>query len=99
MCRQRDARDQLSIRWNRSHLDTPPVQLRGRVRRVFWALTGDDHGQDLIEYALLTGFISLVAVIAITQLGGGVNGAYGNIASVFSGFGRGGGLGCGGGAP
>ncbi len=44
-----------------------------RVRRVFRALTGNDHGQDLIEYALLAGFISLVAVLAITQVGGGVN--------------------------
>ena len=76
-----------------------------RVRRVFRALTGNDHGQDLIEYALLAGFISLVAVLAITQVGGGVNSVYENIASLFSGcsggggsgggFGRGGGLGCG----
>ena len=71
------------------------------------ALIHDDGGQDLIEYALLAGFISLVAVVAITQLGGGVSTVYGNIASVFSGcgggsgggFGQGGGLGCGGGAP
>ena len=77
------------------------------MRRVLRTFTGDDHGQDLIEYALLAGFISLVAVVAITQLGGGVSTVYGNIASVFSGSGggsgggsgRGGGLGCGGGAP
>ena len=70
-------------------------------------LVKKERAQDLIEYALLAGFISLVAVAAITQVGGGVNSAYGNIASVFSdcgggsggGFGRGGGLGCGGGAP
>ena len=39
----------------------------------------EDSGQDLIEYALLAGFISLVAVVAITQVGTGVNIVYGNI--------------------
>ena len=39
----------------------------------------DDEGQDLIEYALLAGFISLVAVVAITQVGTGVNAVYGNV--------------------
>jgi pilus assembly protein Flp/PilA len=37
----------------------------------------DDSGQDLIEYALLAGFISLVAVLAITAVGSGVNDVYG----------------------
>jgi pilus assembly protein Flp/PilA len=39
----------------------------------------EEDGQDLIEYALLAGFISLVAVFAITQVGVGVNGVYTNI--------------------
>jgi pilus assembly protein Flp/PilA len=39
----------------------------------------EEAGQDLIEYALLAGFISLVAVVAITAVGQGVNGVYGNI--------------------
>ena len=39
----------------------------------------EEEGQDLIEYALLAGFISLIAVLAITQVGQGVNGVYGNI--------------------
>jgi pilus assembly protein Flp/PilA len=39
----------------------------------------EEEGQDLIEYALLAGFISLVAVTAITQVGAGVNGVYNNI--------------------
>jgi Flp pilus assembly pilin Flp len=29
----------------------------------------DEHGQDLIEYALLTAFISLIAIAAITNIG------------------------------
>jgi pilus assembly protein Flp/PilA len=39
----------------------------------------NDEGQDLIEYALLAGFISLVAVVAITNVGSGVNTVYGNV--------------------
>lgn len=39
----------------------------------------DDSGQDLIEYALLAGFISLVAVAAITSVGSGVNDVYADI--------------------
>jgi pilus assembly protein Flp/PilA len=39
----------------------------------------EEEGQDLIEYALLAGFISLVAVVAITNVGAGVNGVYNNI--------------------
>ena len=39
----------------------------------------DDSGQDLIEYALLAGFISLVAVVAITSVGTEVNLVYGSV--------------------
>ena len=42
-------------------------------------LMRDDSGQDLIEYALLAGFISLVAVAAIINVGTGVNSVYGAI--------------------
>ena len=37
------------------------------------ALAGHEEGQDLIEYALLVGLISLVAVAAVTLAGGSVN--------------------------
>ena len=37
------------------------------------ALLRNEEGQDLIEYALLVGLISLVAVVAITAAGGSVN--------------------------
>ncbi|MBI4888029.1 MAG: Flp family type IVb pilin [Acidobacteria bacterium] len=39
----------------------------------FRALVRDDRGQDLIEYALLAGLVSLVAVVAIGQAGTQVN--------------------------
>jgi pilus assembly protein Flp/PilA len=38
-----------------------------------------EEAQDLIEYALLVGLISLVAVIAITAAGGSVNTIFTNI--------------------
>jgi pilus assembly protein Flp/PilA len=37
------------------------------------AFTRNEEAQDLIEYALLVGLISLVAVAAITAAGGSVN--------------------------
>jgi len=39
-------------------------------------LIADEHGQDLIEYALLVGFVSLVVVGTVTTLGGAVNTIY-----------------------
>jgi pilus assembly protein Flp/PilA len=37
----------------------------------------EEHGQDLIEYALLAGFISLAAVAAITSIGPEIASIYG----------------------
>jgi Flp pilus assembly pilin Flp len=45
------------------------------------ALPRDQEGQDLIEYALLVGLISLVAVIAITAAGSSVQTIFTNIAA------------------
>lgn len=49
------------------------------MKNLFLRLVREDEGQDLIEYALLAGFISLVAVVAITNVGTGVNAVYGNV--------------------
>jgi len=49
------------------------------MRTVFQNLAWNEEGQDLIEYALLAGFISLVAVLAITNVGIGVNNVYNGI--------------------
>ena len=43
------------------------------------ALVRDDGGQDLIEYALLAGFVSLLVVAVVTNLGVAVNGIYSGI--------------------
>jgi pilus assembly protein Flp/PilA len=49
------------------------------VKDLMKRLVREEDGQDLIEYALLAGFISLVAVAAIKSVGTGVNGVYNNI--------------------
>ena len=51
------------------------------MQNLFSRFVREDRGQDLIEYALLAGFISLVAVVAITSVGTGVNNVYNNIDS------------------
>jgi Flp pilus assembly pilin Flp len=45
------------------------------------AFVRNDEAQDLIEYALLVGLISLVAVAAIGLAGGSVNAIFGGIAA------------------
>ena len=49
------------------------------MKQIIHRLVREDEGQDLIEYALLAGFISLVAVAAITSVGTGVNGVYNSV--------------------
>ena len=49
------------------------------MKNLFNRFVREEAGQDLIEYALLAGFISLVAVVAITNVGTGVNTVYTNI--------------------
>jgi pilus assembly protein Flp/PilA len=43
------------------------------MRRGIERVLREDAGQDLIEYALLAAFISIVAIAAITSIGGSVN--------------------------
>ena len=43
------------------------------MKQLLVSLVRDDQGQDLIEYALLAGLISLVCVLAITNVGTAVN--------------------------
>jgi pilus assembly protein Flp/PilA len=49
------------------------------MKALFTRFVREEAGQDLIEYALLAGFISLIAVVAITSLGQGLNTKYGQI--------------------
>jgi len=41
--------------------------------------SAEDHGQDLIEYALLAAFVALATIVGITTLGTGLNDWYTNI--------------------
>ena len=43
------------------------------MREFLLRLAREDEGQDLIEYALLAGFIALASVAMITNIGSGVN--------------------------
>ena len=52
------------------------------MKRMLKKLMVEESGQDLIEYALLAGFISLIAVGAITAVGVGVNTVYTNISQI-----------------
>ena len=45
------------------------------------AFARNEEAQDLIEYALLVGLISLVAVVAVTAAGGSVQTIFSNIAA------------------
>jgi len=46
------------------------------MQKLFARFSRGEEGQDLIEYALLAGFISLVAVAAITVTGTSLNALY-----------------------
>lgn len=48
------------------------------------SLVRRDEGQDLVEYALLVGLISLVAVVAVTAAGGSVNTIFTTIANALA---------------
>lgn len=39
-------------------------------------LIAEEHGQDLVEYALLTAAVSVAAVLGIAALGGAINSVY-----------------------
>ena len=51
------------------------------MKQLLISLVRDDQGQDLIEYALLAGFISLAAVAAIQLIGTNLNTLYTNVAA------------------
>ena len=46
------------------------------MKKFLIRLTVEEDGQDLIEYALLAGFIALASVAMITNIGTRVNSVY-----------------------
>jgi pilus assembly protein Flp/PilA len=51
------------------------------VKNLVARLVKDEQGQDLIEYALLATFVSLVAIVGATALGTALNNWYGQVAT------------------
>jgi pilus assembly protein Flp/PilA len=47
-----------------------------RMKNLFNRFVREEQGQDLIEYALLAGLISLASVVAITTLGTAIQGKF-----------------------
>ncbi len=45
-------------------------------RELIHRLATQDRGQDIIEYALLTGAIGIVGVVAWSNIAGGIGSAY-----------------------
>jgi Flp pilus assembly pilin Flp len=52
--------------------------------RIINRFVAGEDGQDLIEYALLAGFISLICVALISNIGGTVNSWYEGYNTVIS---------------
>lgn len=52
-----------------------------RLKNLFSRLAQDEQGQDLIEYALLATFVSLLAIVGAGLLGTALNNWYGAVAS------------------
>jgi pilus assembly protein Flp/PilA len=50
-----------------------------RLKNLMLSLVRDEEGQDLIEYALLATFVSLVAIAGATLLGTALNNWYGAV--------------------
>ena len=51
------------------------------MQKLFARFIRGEEGQDLIEYALLAGFISLVAVAAIITTGTSLDTLYGTVST------------------
>ena len=49
------------------------------MTRFMMKLVEDESGQDLLEYGLLAGLISLACVTMVVNVGGGVGGVYDNL--------------------
>jgi Flp pilus assembly pilin Flp len=69
----------------RSRVAAAHHSLSARLEQMMWSrfsrFVYEDGGQDLIEYALLAALISIVCVLAITNVGTKVSSFYGNLQS------------------
>ncbi len=51
------------------------------MKSLFMRLWKEEEGQDLTEYALLVVLIALVAIAAVTKLGGAISNVFSNAAT------------------
>jgi len=49
------------------------------MNAILRRLAGEDHGQDLIEYALLAAFIALAVTAALVALGSSISGLFSTV--------------------
>ena len=61
--------------------------MRKMIRSIGARLVRDDAAQGMAEYALLAGLIAVVAIAAVTLLGGNINTTLNNIATAIGGAG------------
>jgi pilus assembly protein Flp/PilA len=54
------------------------------MRRAAFRFLRDDRGQGLVEYALIIALVSIVAIVALKQLGKKANNTLSNAASSLS---------------
>lgn len=62
-----------------------PMSLRKRIHNALKVPAGE-HGQSMVEYALVTALIAVVAIVAVEALGGGIVAVFENIASEIGGI-------------
>ncbi len=55
-------------------------------KKLFVRLLKEDEGQDLIEYAMLAAFVSLVAIVGATALGISLNAWYADVSGIVGGM-------------
>ena len=47
------------------------------LKRLFW----NEEGQGLVEYGLILGLVAIVAIAALTSMGGGLRSIFGTVSS------------------
>jgi pilus assembly protein Flp/PilA len=58
-----------------------PQKEQKNMTELLKSLVRDEQGQDLIEYGLLAGFISIIAIAAITSVGNSLNTVFTKVAT------------------
>ena len=50
------------------------------LKRLFW----NEEGQGLVEYGLILGLVAIVAIAALTSMGGGLKSIFGTVSSTIN---------------